>query len=142
MRVRLKKGDYFRYYNKPVYIIGRFISFDWERPEGHIKRKIFWYDCISTNSNGTLKSGQTAWMLDWFRTTEYIRPLTKKEMMIVKDKRNEYVHPKKSKKELKKDALELIKRITIIIENEIVINAIPMMIRKTNSEQKILDGKE
>lgn len=50
-----------------------------------------------------------------------IKEPTKNEMIKVNNKRNEYVHPKKSKLNDKKDTLEMIERITRILKNELLL---------------------
>jgi len=55
-----------------------------------------------------------------------IKKETRKEMHKINDKRNEYVHPKKSKPNAKKDALEMIKRITKILANEFEVEVEPV----------------
>jgi len=55
-----------------------------------------------------------------------IKKETQEEMWKVNQKRNEYVHPKKSKPNAQKDALEMIKRITKILVNEFEVKVEPM----------------
>lgn len=52
------------------------------------------------------------------REWELIREETRKEMIEINNKRNQYVHPSKEKTEAPKDSLEMIKRITKILANE------------------------
>lgn len=54
-----------------------------------------------------------------------IKKETQEEMWRINDKRNEYVHPKKSKPNAKKDALEMINRITKILVNEFEVKVDP-----------------
>ena len=54
-----------------------------------------------------------------------IKEETKKLMYEVNQKRNEYVHPKKSKPNSKKDALEMMKKITRILLNELQMKVEP-----------------
>lgn len=54
-----------------------------------------------------------------------IKKETKEEMWKINQKRNEYVHPKKSKPNAQKDALEMIQRITKILVNEFEVKVEP-----------------
>jgi hypothetical protein len=53
-------------------------------------------------------------LFDW----GLIKEETQKEMWEINGKRNEYVHPKKSQPNARKDALQMIERITKILANE------------------------
>lgn len=57
-----------------------------------------------------------------------IKKETKEEMHKINDKRNEYVHPKKTKTEAEKqkDALEMMQRITKILVNEFEVKVEPV----------------
>lgn len=49
-----------------------------------------------------------------------VKDETKKKMHEIKDTRNRYVHPEKTQLDAKQDSLEMIKRIGIVLKNEIV----------------------
>jgi hypothetical protein len=54
-----------------------------------------------------------------------IKKETQDEMWEVNRKRNEYVHPKKSRPDAPKDALKMIERITKILANEFEVKVEP-----------------
>lgn len=54
-----------------------------------------------------------------------IKEETQKEMWAINQKRNEYVHPKKSQPNAQKDALQMIERITKILVNEFEVKVEP-----------------
>jgi len=58
---------------------------------------------------------------------ELITKKTRKEMIEINNKRNQYVHPKKADENLVKDALTMFRRITKVLRNEFEMEALPMM---------------
>jgi hypothetical protein len=80
---------------------------------------------------------QTAWLFKLNLTDvvnllyewKLIKDETKKKMHEIKDTRNRYVHPEKTHPNAKQDSLEMIRRISIILKNEIVptLNAKPAL---------------
>jgi len=66
------------------------------------------------------------YLISLLHTWGLIKEKTKIEMLKVNIKRNQYVHPKKSDKNMAKDALLMLKRITKILRNEFEVNAMPM----------------
>ncbi len=60
-----------------------------------------------------------------------IKEKTMKEMIEINNKRNQYVHPAKSKLDMHKDSLDMVKRIKKILENEFGIDVDPKGLVKT-----------
>jgi hypothetical protein len=76
------------------------------------------YDVLARNLVKVKDGARLCDLIELLAKKGLIKSETKTEMDKIRKKRNSYVHPKKKRMEIKKDAREMIERISKILQNE------------------------
>jgi hypothetical protein len=128
--------DYFKLYSELMQLYTNGLFYSTIVLSGVLCERIC-YDILSRQrimlENGQLSEEQIAclyelnlrYLIELLSNWRLIKEETRLEMIKINDKRNEYVHPKESGLNARKDSLEMMKMITKILANEFEVRSAP-----------------